>query len=574
MALEGSTWVKIGLACEQPQISTFKHGQHQLCVMNTDDGFHAVDNRCPHEGYPLASGDLKGCVLTCAWHNWKFDARSGECTLGGEDVRVYPTRIGDDGTLEVDLADPDPATLIPPLLRSVREGLLEHDNGRVIRDAVRLIQAGYSAADLLAFVAGFDADRAQYGSTHVLALAADCGRLLSRYRGPEALYAVAPVLDLAGESQKNRPARTLAPPESGGTLESFRAAVEGEDGPRAESLLLGALDGDGGVDVAEEWLADAVFRHFLDFGHSAIYLLKTREVLTRSSDALAFARSIMPGLLFKIVLGTREDTLPYMRAWFEGVDDAAMDRLASLERPDVDLDHGALRDVMLDGGFADARAAIWRELERGVSRDQLANELVVAAAQRMWRFDLRLEFDAGVAENWLWATHRLTFASAARQLLVAWRSPQALRLLFQAAAFIHTGRAMDAPECSLPPTLTAGGPDAVVAAVKDRDADRAVGLLRGLAARRESLAQLEIVLQDLALSDPVVRPIVVTHVIKTLLAGFDEWRALEGNPDRLWPLYAALRFIASPVKERRVRDQVETSIAWVAEGRMPRKLTQ
>lgn len=81
-------------------------------------------------------------------------------------------------------------------------------------------------------------------------------------------------------------------------------------------------------------------------------------------------------------------------------------------------------------------------------------------------------------------------------------------------------------------------------------------------------------LQDLALSDPVVRPIVVTHVIKTLLAGFDEWRALEGNPDRLWPLYAVLRFIASPVKERRVRDQVETSIAWVAEGRMPRKLTQ
>ena len=110
MALEGSTWVKIGLACEQPQISTFKHGQHQLCVMNTDDGFHAVDNRCPHEGYPLASGDLKGCVLTCAWHNWKFDARSGECTLGGEDVRVYPTRIGDDGTLEVDLADPDSST--------------------------------------------------------------------------------------------------------------------------------------------------------------------------------------------------------------------------------------------------------------------------------------------------------------------------------------------------------------------------------------------------------------------------------------------------------------------------------
>ncbi|MEO2091127.1 MAG: Rieske (2Fe-2S) protein, partial [Gemmataceae bacterium] len=37
----------------------------------------AISNRCPHEGYPLHQGVLKQCVLTCNWHNWKFDLRDG-----------------------------------------------------------------------------------------------------------------------------------------------------------------------------------------------------------------------------------------------------------------------------------------------------------------------------------------------------------------------------------------------------------------------------------------------------------------------------------------------------------------
>ncbi|MEM9492884.1 MAG: Rieske (2Fe-2S) protein, partial [Myxococcota bacterium] len=32
----------------------------------------AIDNRCPHEGYPLSTGALKDGIVTCAWHNWKF----------------------------------------------------------------------------------------------------------------------------------------------------------------------------------------------------------------------------------------------------------------------------------------------------------------------------------------------------------------------------------------------------------------------------------------------------------------------------------------------------------------------
>ena len=88
---------------------TFKSGPAQLVLGLTEAGEpFALDNRCPHEGYPLAQGHVKGCLLTCAWHNWKFDVRDGRCTLGGEGVRKYPTRL-EGGVVEVDFTEPDPS---------------------------------------------------------------------------------------------------------------------------------------------------------------------------------------------------------------------------------------------------------------------------------------------------------------------------------------------------------------------------------------------------------------------------------------------------------------------------------
>ena len=565
-------WVGVGPVGSLDPVTTFKHDAHQLCLVATEDGVHAIDNRCPHEGYPLAGGEVKGCVLTCPWHNWKFDVTSGACTLGGEGVRSYPVRERD-GMIEVDLSDPDPRTLIPPLRESLEEALLEHDNGRAVRDGVRLLLAGRDPGDLLADAVRFDAQHARYGSSHVLAVAADCGRLLAGRAGADAMYAIAPVFDLAGETNRLRPRRDPVTPQPGGQRRDFLHAVESEDAILAEALLRGVVDEPGGFDRAEDWLFDVVSRHFLDFGHQAIYLTKLRELLGRTTAPGAFAADIMSGLLFSIVLGTREDTLPYMKTWFEGVDDGSMERLASRRRESAAFDAPSFRDLMLDGDANAARAALWNALEAGVPAERVGQALVGAAAQRLWRFDLALEFDCTVAENWLWATHRFTFASAVRHAVERWSSPQALRFLFQTAAFTHTGRKMDGADVTLPPGRSGTAPD-VVRAIIEKDPERAVGIVRWLIESGAPMGELRESLEALSLDDPAVRPIVVAHVIKTAQAAFDEWDALAGHEDRPWPLYAAIRFIASPVKERRVHHLVETSIAWVADGKMPRKLTQ
>ena len=58
---------------------------------------------------------------------------AGHCSL----VRRYATRV-EEGMLFVDVADPDPALSFPDWLASLEQGLFERDNGRAIRDGVRL----------------------------------------------------------------------------------------------------------------------------------------------------------------------------------------------------------------------------------------------------------------------------------------------------------------------------------------------------------------------------------------------------------------------------------------------------
>ena len=95
----------------------------RLCVVHTSSGVHALDNACPHEGYGLTTGDLDGELLTCAWHNWKFRVSDGACVLGEENVRVHDVVVDDDGELHITINEPDPSSLRPQLLDSLRRGM-------------------------------------------------------------------------------------------------------------------------------------------------------------------------------------------------------------------------------------------------------------------------------------------------------------------------------------------------------------------------------------------------------------------------------------------------------------------
>ncbi len=58
-------------------------GDREVAVFNQDGTFYAIENACPHQGGPLAEGFIEGPIVTCPWHAWCFDVRTGEMTLGG-----------------------------------------------------------------------------------------------------------------------------------------------------------------------------------------------------------------------------------------------------------------------------------------------------------------------------------------------------------------------------------------------------------------------------------------------------------------------------------------------------------
>ncbi len=72
-----------------------------IAVFNLDGTFYAIDNTCLHRGGPLGEGDVEGDVVTCPWHGWQYNVKTGGCvnnpsakvtsyevTIEGTDIKV------------------------------------------------------------------------------------------------------------------------------------------------------------------------------------------------------------------------------------------------------------------------------------------------------------------------------------------------------------------------------------------------------------------------------------------------------------------------------------------------------
>ncbi len=76
-------WVKVAVTSE------FKDGQckvvtangKELALFKAEGAFYAMDNACPHRGGPLGEGHLEGSQVTCPWHAWTFDVKTGACDM-------------------------------------------------------------------------------------------------------------------------------------------------------------------------------------------------------------------------------------------------------------------------------------------------------------------------------------------------------------------------------------------------------------------------------------------------------------------------------------------------------------
>src|ERR1043165_6678775 len=77
-------------------VMVVKGADRPIAVFVHDGKLAAVDNRCPHLGFPLHRGSVEDGILTCHWHHARFDLASG-CTfdLWADDVPTAAVEVRD-----------------------------------------------------------------------------------------------------------------------------------------------------------------------------------------------------------------------------------------------------------------------------------------------------------------------------------------------------------------------------------------------------------------------------------------------------------------------------------------------
>ncbi len=84
-------------------------GELEIGLYRDGDRVFAMDDICPHAGYPLHEGPFRECVVMCTGHGWEYDVQTGRPpgTSTGHAIARYPVRVEGDEVL-IDLDQPLP----------------------------------------------------------------------------------------------------------------------------------------------------------------------------------------------------------------------------------------------------------------------------------------------------------------------------------------------------------------------------------------------------------------------------------------------------------------------------------
>lgn len=91
-----SGWQRVGRIEDFPQGHgrSVRLGERRVAVFKLDGEWLALEDVCPHMRARLSEGSVHGATVTCGWHGWTFDLRSGRSlTKSWARVRTCPVRV-------------------------------------------------------------------------------------------------------------------------------------------------------------------------------------------------------------------------------------------------------------------------------------------------------------------------------------------------------------------------------------------------------------------------------------------------------------------------------------------------
>jgi hypothetical protein len=534
----------------------------------------ALDNRCPHLGFPLHKGSLQDGILTCHWHHARFDlASGGTFDLWADDVPTAEVRI-EGGEVwvapECRLRD-EPAV---HWRRRLTDGM-EHDLGLVIAKAVLGARAaGVPDLALVRDAAQFGArmrDGFGIGMTILTAL----GNVLPDLPDEEAYLALFQgIRRVAQDCAGQEPRRDRSPLEgsaaSFATLRRwFRQWTEVRHRNAAERTLLTAIaSGADLAEVADLMLTAATDRPFADGGHALDFVNKAFEC----TDLIGaqHAALILPTVVGQLVAARGSDE---QNAWRHPIDLVPLMAEAFAALPQAFAEgaawrgefagHAALAEELLAEEPRPILAALLRAIRAGALAADLGRALAYAAALRIARFGTANEFS-----DWDTALHVFTYANAVHQLLGRVERahadggfPEGVRGVFQGAMALYLTRYLNQPPARLPDGSEGDLPenaDDLLRQVLDAfDRQQQVNPSARLVARYLALGHpAEPLLATLA--HALLREDAGFHTFQMFEAGLRQYRAWDGGTPGRNILIAVTRYLAAHSPTERARFQTAT----------------
>ena len=532
--------------------------RHTLCLFADDDDVYAVDNRCPHMGFPLHRGTLCDGILTCHWHHARFDlSTGGTFDQWEDDLHRFPVEIRGDDVL-VDLSPL--GDVVGHQRKRLRDGL-ERDIPLVLAKAtLTLLQADPNGVE--AFREGLDFGVARRGGgwfrglTTLTCLMNLMPTLETEDRAAALQQGLA---DVASDSAGQPPHFRLEPlpgsAEPAQLTRWFRGFVEVRDAEGAERALVTATRaGASPEELADMLFAAATDHRYLDGGHTLDFVNKALEALdTAGWDRAEAVLASLPAQL------AGAERMEEANAWRNPVDLVGLLESAFAQLPAAisagasvagRADRRAVVETLLGEDPEASVETLLTALREGSSPLELASAASFAAAVRIARFPTSNEFG-----DWDTALHTFTFANAVEQGLRRSPSPELVRGVFDAAVSIYLDRFLNVPAARLPT------PDL------DADAESLLADLPRLLDRQQQVAEAgQLVASFLevggdptklvaALGAALVREDRNFHTIQCVEAAVRQHELLSGGSEAGLPLIAAARYLAAHAATARAQRQ-------------------
>ncbi|OZB92311.1 Rieske 2Fe-2S domain-containing protein [Paenibacillus sp. XY044] len=430
-----------------------------IVVFYHEDQVHALDNRCPHLGFPLHMGSLCNGILTCHWHHARFDVCSGG-TLDpwADDVPVHDLTIHD-GLIWV-----NPRSRNGNQVQLYKDRLLsglEQNIGLVIAKAiVGLMEAGAPETEIAAIGIEFGVKQRRQGwgsgltiltaMTNILPKLDKQGRILALFQG---------LLHTARDSAGSGTRFFLdALPNAEVSVERltewYRDCIEVRDTRGAERVLLTALLAEADESRLFSMMSMAATDHFyINGGHTLDFHNKAFESLQYVGHEQR--KYVLASLVPMFGNATRSEEL---HSWQSPVNlvqplKEAFEELSNKGVSSGSGGSGVNDEELLEALLGDDPLRTIRMLKEallgGASPARISQIAVLAAAERVVRFHTHNDFG-----DWISVLHTFTHAHAVHEGLIRSEDSWLVRGIFHTAATIYLDRFLNIPAAPRPAIST------------------------------------------------------------------------------------------------------------------------